>query len=73
MKKALDIISIADLSVLALWAAFLTLSKIFPETEFFSAAGLQADVFHAAFGKGDAGLKIDRIETVRMVYYCGEP
>lgn len=37
MKKALNIISIADLSVLALWAAFLTLSKIFPETEFFSA------------------------------------
>ena len=38
MKKALNILSAADLSVLVLWAAFLTASKIFPETEFFSAA-----------------------------------
>lgn len=38
MKKALNILSAADLSVLVLWAAFLTASRIFPETEFFSVA-----------------------------------
>ena len=38
MKKALNILSTADLSVLALWAVLLAFSRFFPETEFFSAA-----------------------------------
>ncbi len=38
MKKALNILSIADLCVLALWAVLLAFSRLFPETEIFSAA-----------------------------------
>lgn len=38
VKKALNILSVIDLSLLALWALVLLLSRIFAENTYFSAA-----------------------------------
>ena len=38
MKKTINILSVIDIAVIALWAVALAFSRIFPETEFFSAA-----------------------------------
>ncbi len=38
MKKAINILSIIDLSILALWTVLLVLSRLFAETTFFAAA-----------------------------------